>query len=437
MRRRILLAILSITGIAVLLFGIPLAVLVDRLVEEDATLRIERQAVLAAREVTANFATSGDPVELPTGTDSVSLALYDLTGALVIGDGPSVADAPVRRSLANQISTEESSGEIIVAVPVNANERVIGVIRGRQATSKSDARTFRIVAVVAALGIVIIGIGAAIAFFVAGRLARPVRRLRDAAVQLGNGDFTTRVSHSKVPELDEAADALALTARRLDDLVSRERAFSADASHQLRTPLAGLRSGIETELAFPRSDPTEILAEALGDIGRLERIITELLTIARTPNLAGSSCSLADVQGELIRTWHGRFAAVGRRLTIEDAANAPTVAGNGAILRHAFDVLLDNALVHGEGETRLSHAIGSESITITVRDEGPGLETFEQGPSDLPIESKSDGARTLHGHGLPLAHRLIGSMPGRLTIVHAGRESRIDIVVARADCREM
>ena len=68
MRRRILVAILSITGVAVLLFGIPLSVVVDRLVEEDATLRIERQAVLAAREIPADYATA-DGVETGAQAD--------------------------------------------------------------------------------------------------------------------------------------------------------------------------------------------------------------------------------------------------------------------------------------------------------------------------------------------------------------------------------
>jgi signal transduction histidine kinase len=431
-RRRILVAILSITGVAVLLFGVPLAFVVDRLVENDATLRIERQAVLAARGVPADFSTSGDPIELPKGTDGVSLAFYDRNGTLVRGDGPTTADDAVRRSLTNQIATAETAGAVIVAIPVNANERVIGVIRGQQSTSKSDARTFRIVALVAGLGIVIVGIGAATAFFVAGRLARPVRRLRDAAVQLGNGDFTLEVSHSNVPEIDQAAEALALTARRLDGLVSRERAFSSDASHQLRTPLAGLRAGIETELAFPREDSTEILTAALDDIGRLERTITELLTIARTPNLTASTCSLADVQYDVIQTWHGRFATLGRRLTIEDAATTPTIAGNGAILRHALDVLLDNALLHGAGETRLSHVVGPASITITVTDEGRGL-TSVAAESESLIRRDLESIATTHGLGLPMAHRLINSMPGRVTIVRAGRHPRIDIVVGRAD----
>jgi signal transduction histidine kinase len=432
MRRRILAAILSITGVAVLLFGVPLGIVVDRLVEEDSMLRIERQSVLAAREIPAGFANSTDLIELPKGTDGVTLGFYDSTGRRVAGNGPQPADGTVRRALTNQLATAETGNAIVVAIPVTANEILIGVIRGQQPTSQSDSRTFRIIALVAGLGLAVIAVGAAIAFVVAGRLARPVRRLRDAAVQLGHGDFTVEPFHSHVPELDEAAEALALTARRLDDLVSRERAFSADASHQLRTPLAGLRSGIETELAFPRPDPTEILAEALEDIGRLERTITELLTIARTPNSDASTCLLADVCKDLTSSWHGRYAAVGRRLTIEDATSTPAIIGNGAILRHAIDVLLDNALVHGAGQTRISHTVGAESVTITVTDEGPGLGAFDESDGPDPETSSAEHPGVPHGLGLPLARRLIRSMPGRLTIVHAGSHPKIDIVVGRA-----
>ena len=111
-----------------------------------------------------------------------------------------------------------------------------------------------------------------------------MRRLRDAAVDLGDGDFTIDVPRSGVPELDQAGQAMTATARRLDDLVSRERAFSADASHQLRTPIAGLRAAIQTELAFPRPDRTEVLREAISDIDRLERTMR-----SSSPRRAGCS----------------------------------------------------------------------------------------------------------------------------------------------------
>jgi HAMP domain-containing protein len=170
----------------------------------------------------------------------------------------------------------------------------------------------------------VLGIGAAVAFFVAGRLARPIRRLSDAAVQLGEGDFEVDLPRSPVPEIDDANRALTTTAHHLDELVSRERSFSADASHQLRTPLAGLRAAIETELEFPRDDHALVLREVLGDIDRLEETITELR--AGPPVTLVRGHDPTEVLREVEREWHGRLAALGRPLIV-DAESLPLVQG--------------------------------------------------------------------------------------------------------------
>lgn len=415
MRRRILTSILVVTAIAVALFGIPLAFVVQRFVDENAVLRVERQAVLAARTVPGDFLTSNDPVELPDTQDGIVLALYDRSGTLVAGRGPAHADATTTGALGNDVTDTELSNVRIVAVPVTGNEAVLGAIRAEQSTASSDARSRRILTLLGLLALGVIAIGALVSYVVAGLLARPVRRLRDAAVRLGRGDFTTDVPPSGVPELDQAADALTNTARRLDDLVTRERAFSADASHQLRTPLAGLRAAIETELAYPRTDPTELLRESLDDIDRLELTITELLSIARTSRSNAESVALAELFTEVTAKWRGTFAASGRRLSVTDPHDSPRVRGNGTVLRHALDVLLDNALNHGAGEVRIRHHVANDSVTISITDEGPGF-------SDTPSAG-------LHGLGLPLARRLIESIPGRLTIVHSGPNPRVDITL--------
>ena len=100
MRRRILVAILSVTAIAIVLFGIPLAIIVARFVDKEATLRVERQAILAAREVPEDFALSADPVELPANSDGIQFALYDVNGVLVAGVGPAAEYRPVDSAMA-------------------------------------------------------------------------------------------------------------------------------------------------------------------------------------------------------------------------------------------------------------------------------------------------------------------------------------------------
>lgn len=428
MRRRILIAIMSVTTIAIVLFGIPLALIVERFVDEGATLRVERQAVLASRTVPGDFATNQDPVELPSNLDGIVFALYDVDGRLVTGSGPAIADATTTRALHNHVTDTESSGTRIVAVPVAADENVVGAIRAEQSTASSDARSRRIVALLGLLALGVVAIGAAIGYVVAGRLARPVRRLRDAAVQLGDGDFTIDVQTNGVPELDQAGQAMMVTARRLDDLVTRERSFSADASHQLRTPIAGLRAALETELQFPRPDRSDVLHEALEDVARLESTITELLAIARTPNSSQGSISLAEVLTAVNARWRGSLAAVGRPLVIPDASDSPALRGNNTMLRHALDVLLDNALNHGAGEVRIDVDINTDSVTISVTDEGQGFtDTSSATSTDQPAATSDD----IHGLGLPLARRLVEAMPGRLTIARSGNSPRVEIALQR------
>ncbi|MEO5901172.1 MAG: HAMP domain-containing sensor histidine kinase [Ilumatobacteraceae bacterium] len=437
MRRRILAAILTITSVAVLLFGIPLVIIVGRFVDDDATLRVERQAVLAARAVPGDFATSGDPVELPAARDNVILGLYNSVGTLVTGHGPPTADQPTLLALRNSVVDHETSATRVVAVPVTGGEAIVGAIRAEQPTRASDARLRQIALLIGSLAAGIVGIGAAIGFVVSGRLARPVRRLSDAAVRLGDGDFTVTMPHSRVPELEEAGQAMTATSRRLDDLVTRARSFSADASHQLRTPLAGLKASIETELAFPRADHTEVLHEALTDIERLERTIAELLTIARSTAIGPSTTLIAPVLDDLRSVWHGPLARRGRPLRIADATRCPAVIGNAATLRHAIDVLLDNALHHGAGEVTIGIAAGPDTVTISVHDQGPGLPS----PGQQATNAGGSATRTAighedHGMGLPLARRLIDAMPGRLEIARYAPRPQFDIILAIASTEE-
>ena len=423
MRRRILLAILSIAGLAIALFAVPLAFLVERFVDDNAMLRVERQAILAARVVPDDFATRSDAVELRPNTVGIELGLYDLQGNLVSGTGPPQADQATTAALANHVTDTETDAIRVVAVPVSADEAIIGAIRAEQSTAGSDARTQRIVLILGSLAVGVIAIGAGIGYVIAGRLARPVRDLRDAAVRLGDGDFSLDVPRSNIPEIDQASAAMTATAARLDDLVARERSFSADASHQLRTPLAGLRAAIETELEFPRPDHTEVLRESLEDIERLERTVTELLAIARTPQPDRTPVSLVQVLDEVTSTWHGRFALVGRPLTVADASDAPEVRGNPLMLRHALDVLLDNALTHGDGRVRIDLHEGADTVTITVSDEGPGFLA--------PPITTSPPTTTTSGLGLPLAVRLTEALPGRLVVRRTSRHPQIDIVLQR------
>src|SRR5262249_46853101 len=137
-------------------------------------------------------------------------------------------------------------GRLLVAVPLLVGERVGGAVRADRsgADAATDARQAWAVLVGGAVSLIALAVLAALVL--GRRLAAPLERMAAAATRLGHGDFAARAPRTGVTELDEVAGALDSTAQRLHDLIARERAFSADASHQLRTPLAALLIELES-----------------------------------------------------------------------------------------------------------------------------------------------------------------------------------------------
>ena len=185
-----------------------------------------------------------------------------------------------------------------------------------------------------------------------------------------------------------------------------------------------MRATVETELVFPRPDPSDALRETLADINRLETTITELLTLARTANQP-TAIDLASVLAPIAAAWQPRYQAASRTLTIAHAHYQPRPLGHPTMLSHALDVLLDNALTHGLGATTIEITHTEDTVTLTITDQGDGF------PTTTPQTPATPNTYEPHGHGLPLAHRLISAMRGRLTITQPGPNPRIEIILRR------
>lgn len=421
MRRRILAAILATTALAVMLYALPLSVMIVRNSDDRTQLLLQASAVTAAREVPYDFASDVDDVELPTG-GSISYAVYDVGGQRLAGTGPDSADPAVTQALANHVSYTERDKELVTAIPLFDQEEVIGALRAAEPTSVSDAQSRAALAAVVAVGIAVLVTAGIVASALASRLASPIQQLSRAAGQIGNGDTEVRVPRLAVPELDEVGRALGDTSARIQQLLARERSFSADASHQLRTPLTGIRANIETELDYPRPDREQVLRETLVDVDRLEATITELLALARGREQP-SRVDVGAVLSDLEPVWAVRLARIHRQLVVERPGLIAPARGNAVALRHALDVLLDNATVHGAGTVEVSVQVRADVVRLTVTDEGEGF------PAGFPGGSAAEG----HGLGIPLATRLVEGMAGRLSVTDPGPHPRISIVLARAD----
>jgi len=415
MRRRILTSMIAVTAIAVAVLGVPSAIAVRRFYVSQAVLRLEREATQAARSVPDELATGSQPLTVPVSPAHIDFGVYDTTGTLLGGSGPAVADQPVVDALANQLRESRAGTHLVVAVPVIGDTKVVAVLRAAQPASVTDDPVHSAWAALLAVAAAAVAIAAVGARAQAGRLAKPVDHIRQAAVKLGAGDFALVVEPSGVPELDQTAAALISTAARLGRLIDRERNFGADASHQLRTPVTALRLAVETELASPRSDPSLALGEALASIETLEATIKDLLSLARDAPDDRAPLVIAELLDQLERRWHNSLAEVGRPLRVHATEPNPPVVASAQALSQALDVLVDNALRHGSGTVDVTARTLDRGFCIACTDEGPGVSAQTE---SIFQRHRSNANRS--GIGLALARSLIEAEGGKLILEHPG-----------------
>jgi signal transduction histidine kinase len=425
MRRGITRVALITAVLAVLVFGVPLAYVMNRLLLGDEQAEIERLALTAAVSIPSGIA-AGDPVELPKTEKSVQLGVYDATGRLIAGTGPSQMGAGVRTALRGTVSDHGTDRNLVVAVPVSQNERVVAVVRASSPRAGIAAQSRSVWA--AMLGLALLAFAAAfgLAIVQARRLARPIERLEEVAEELGGGNFSVRAELTGIEEIDRVAGALNKTAELLGDVVARERAFTSHASHQLRTPLTGLRLTLDTALNTPGADVSQAARSAIQTADELSRTVDDVLALTRAGVEPARPLDLTELLVDAERRWHGLLAAQGRPLRL--MTNEPPLArASEAAVRQIVDVLIDNAYRHGRGAVVITAREANEAAAIDVQDDGSttGLDLL---PDAAAARTWSRGQRL----GLSLARRLAEAEDGRLLHARTEEHTRLTLLLPSA-----
>jgi signal transduction histidine kinase len=252
----------------------------------------------------------------------------------------------------------------------------------------------------------------------AARLARPVEELAEAAARVGAGDPRPLGRRYGVADLDQLADGLDRSARRLSSLLAADRELAVDASHQLRTPLTALSMRLE-EIMAAADDPDVVREEgsaALTQAERLADVVTQLLSPARRATAASAALTGIDeiVQQQVIE-WEPAFRRVRRKLVVIGVRGLQAHVTPGG-LAQVLATLLDNALMHGGGTVTLQTSQSARSVVIEVRDEGKGV------PPELVsriFERSVSGRPEGTGLGLALARTMAAADGGRVVLVKA------------------
>ncbi|MEU4674436.1 HAMP domain-containing sensor histidine kinase [Amycolatopsis sp. NPDC023774] len=410
MRRRIVLTTVLAALVAIGLFGVPLAVAVARYFVTAERAELERAADSYALDVSGDILRHRTPDRTPSTEDPTSVAVYSPQGALLAGSGPATLAQAGEAARADGVVTADTPDDLVVIVPIDDDGRVVALVRAATARTEVYWHTGLTWLGMAGLAVVALLSAYLVARRQARRLARPLEKLSATARNLGDGDFSIRADRAGIPEIDSVGESLDSTAVRLDDLLARERAFSADASHQLRTPLAGLRLQLEAALENPKADLRDVVKAGVAATGRLDRTVTDLLALARDTPPVRYATAAADELAAIELEWAPALAGHGRGLVLRVE---PVVAGaqlSGPVVRQIMTVLLDNALRHGAGTVTVTARDAGDVLAVDVADEGEGI-----APGTDVFHRRSPGARGT-GIGLALARRLAEAEGGRLRV---------------------
>jgi two-component system, OmpR family, sensor kinase len=270
---------------------------------------------------------------------------------------------------------------LFTAVPVTNQSRIVGAVRVTQDVSAVGRRIRRSILVLVAIGAFALLIGLVIAWFLASSISRPLRNLADTARGVEEGDLDARAEVTGPRENREVAVAFNDMTERLARVLAAQREFVANASHQLRTPLTGLRLRLEAARAGADETVDTDLAAAETELERLSRLLTGLLTLAREGGEAGPGrpVSLAESARHAEERWQAQAQAHGRKLVLSGNGDAVAEASDEDVAI-VLDNLIENALHYSAEASTVQVDWGEADGTawIAVLDEGPGLAPGEE-----------------------------------------------------------
>jgi len=418
---------------------VPLAVSLGDRVDAE----VKGQARSQADVVAASAAELLEPGQRPALRRLVDTAAASARGrVIVVGPaGRLLADsagAPVGRSYANRPEVAAAlggHGEQIVrdsatlgtsilatSTPIVGGGRTEGAVRVTQSVDAVHRAVRTAIVDLAALGGVVLLLGLAAGAVVAQRIARPIRRLDRAAREVAGGDLDATVEVEGSSEQRALARAFNEMTQRVKRMLRGQQDFVADASHQLRTPLTGLRLRVEG-LADPAREeppsPAELDA-ALAEIDRLSTIVEELLVLSRAGEheLPGESVDLGEAAERAVERWRhaAEEASIELRASVGEGEATAWVAPHD--LDRTLDALLENALRYSPPgrAVRVAAAPGG----LEVRDRGSGLEPGEEEAVFERFRRGSAGRRGPAGTGLglPIARELAREWGGDVTLAH-------------------
>jgi signal transduction histidine kinase len=422
-RVRTTLAALLVVGAAMLVGGVMLvAVLRSALTGE-----VRASARLRATEVAAELQAGTRPQALTVGeAEDLLVQVLDEHGRVVTSSRNVQGLPPVARlrpgASARVDVPIDNDDFLAVAVAADTPQGRRTVVVARVADSVGESA--RIVTVLLAVGLpALLLVVAATTWKVVGRALAPVEAIRGEVDEISASELHRRVPD---PPGDDEVARLARTMNRMLERLQRaherQRRLVADASHELRSPVASIRQHAEVALAHPdRTTTAELAATVLAEDLRIQRLVEDLLLLARADDhalpLRRRHVDLDDLVFEEARRLRD---ASGLRVDT-GAVSAGRVDGDADGLRRVLRNLGENAARHAGGRVGFAVAERDGTVVLAVDDDGPGIPAADRERVLKRFVRLDDArARDAGGSGLGLA------IVAELVTAHGGAVSVAD-----------
>ncbi len=449
MTRRLLFSYLGLAILILAVLEIPLGIVNGRNERHDLETKVQNDAIAFASVAEDVLESGPNPQPSAVQTLAASALVYSKNGGRVVivnNRGVAIIDtgppASGPRSFASRpeiaaalrgkplnpgirYSNTLQQNLLYVAVPTFAvsGSSVTGAVRITYPTSAVENRVRRYWLMLLAIGGTVLAAAALVGFRFARWVSAPLAQLESAAAVAGEGDLGARADEQAgPPEVRSLAATFNHMVAELEQLVSSQEDFVADASHQLRTPLTALRLRLEIIGGEVTVAGQADLERALEEVERLSRLVDGLLALARAEVSPPERVDLAKLVDDRIEVWSALAAEQGVKLEAHVTGTALVGADR---LGQALENLLSNAL-----------AVSPPNGTVTVSGSRGELHVIDQGPGMSEEEHERAFDRfwrggesgTGSGLGLAIVKRLIEIDGGRVEL-RAALAGGLDAVI--------
>lgn len=352
-------------------------------------------------------------------------------------EGPAVGEALAGRYGADIVAIPETRSVILhSAIPVTADDgSVVGAVLVSRSTARILAALYEVRLGIFQVFLVSVGVAVLISLLLSGTIARPLQRLRNQASALldRRGRITGRFRGTRrADEIGDLARALAELTRRLAEHQRFTESFASDVSHELKNPLASLRTA--TEMLTDAESEEELLhltRRTLGEVARLENLLSAVGEIGRIDAELEEEEAEPVAVGELVESLVEGFrlrCARGPRLEAELPEERVEVVASPDRLAQVIENLLDNAvsLTPPEGRVEVSVERRNGKVVLAMTDTGPGIpeahlnRLFDRFFSYRPASDSGPGS----DNGYPSPHNGLGLAIARAIVERYGGEIR-------------